>query len=234
MHITHINIKNNNMSYISEAKQLINKIETHSHYYSCYSVSPEYSSFNKNKQNLNRIKKCFEDMNTIESQIINDNNEKNNKQKLLDNIIETTNEKYNNEKKRLENEEDIHKRKNEKILKELKNEYEFNQINKKNELIKIEQDILNLKEEINKFQKEFNYELDLKKKEISNKIINDYQIKLLKYENEKKLEKQKIETEELIKKQQFEADKEIELNELRNKSELTQNIIAMYKQLNLL
>ena len=173
-------------------------------------------------------------MNTIESQIINDNNEKNNKQKLLDNIIETTNEKYNNEKKRLENEEDIHKRKNEKILKELKNEYEFNQINKKNELIKIEQDILNLKEEINKFQKEFNYELDLKKKEISNKIINDYQIKLLKYENEKKLEKQKIETEELIKKQQFEADKEIELNELRNKSELTQKIIAMYKQLNLL
>ena len=66
-------------------------------------------------------------------------------------------------------------------------------------------------------------------------MIFEKELKLNGKRKKKKIEKkQKIETEELNKKQQFEADKEIELNELRNKSELTQKIIAMYKQLNLL
>ena len=221
------------MSYFYEAEQIKNRIENHLHYFSCFYSSDEYFSFDSNRHNLNRIKNCFDGLDTTENKIINQNNIKNNKERELDNLIQTTNEKFENEKKRLDNEEEIHRRENERNLEQIKNEYESNQLKKNNELKNIQQDILNLKEEITKLNEKFNLELDLKKKEVINKISNNYQIKLLQYENEKKLEKQKIEKEAIIEKTQFEANKEIEFNELKNKAELTQKIIMMFKKLSL-
>lgn len=65
------------------------------------------------------------------------------------------------------------------------------------------------------------------------KLSNEYKIKLIKYENQKRLEKQEKENLIEIKKKKFEADKEIKLNELKQKAILVQKIISIYKNISL-
>ena len=71
--------------------------------------------------------------------------------------------------------------------------------------------------------------MDLKKKQKTNEIINDYKLKIINYENNKGIEKEKKENEKLIAKKELEREKQIEFNELRNKSELVLKIISMTK-----
>jgi hypothetical protein len=66
------------------------------------------------------------------------------------------------------------------------------------------------------------------------KITNEYKIKLIKYQNEKEIEKQINEKNLSIKKKEFEAKKEIELDDMKNKAELVQKIIACVKNISLM
>ena len=55
-----------------------------------------------------------------------------------------------------------------------------------------------------------------------------YELKLIRYKNEKEIEKTKKEDENSIAQKKLEKEKVIEFNELRNKSELVQKIISNF------
>ena len=94
-------------------------------------------------------------------------------------------------------------------------------------------DIFNLKKEIDELNIKNKEEIELKKNEKLYELKNIYKIKLIKYKNMKELEKKRKEKDLFIKQKEFEAQKEIEFNEMKNKSELVEKIIIMFKNISI-
>ena len=220
------------MCNIYEAEELQEKIESHPHFGACFNGS-DYDDFNYMRNELGKCKSCFEGLNSIEKEIIEENNMYQNKKNELNNIKEVNQKEYENLKNKYNNEEEINRKNYERQLKNIINQYENHKLKRENELIQLEEDIFNLNEEIELLKEKLDSEIELKKKEIINKLYNENKIKLLEYKNKKELEKQKIESELLILKKEFEANKEIELNELKKKAELVMKIIYISKNMSL-
>ena len=218
------------MSYIQENENIQNRIISHSHFNSCL-FGDDYQMFYQTFEKLNKINNCYENVIILEKELIDECNNKLNKENELNNIIELTKEIYNNERRNLDNKIEINQKKNECNINIFENEFIINELRQENEINQLDQDIFNLKEEIQELKEKFNSEIDIKKKEIINKLSNKYKIKLLQYLYQKEIEKQMKENEMLIKKHEFETKKEIELNELKNKAELVKRIIAYTKLL---
>ena len=219
------------MSYIQECEIIKNKIISHPHFNTCL-FDNDYDIFFKTQEELEKIKNCYENAINIEKEIIDEYHHKINKENELYNLIELTTEIYNNECKKLDNNVEINLKRNESNLNIYENEFNVIQLTQKNKLNQLDQDIINLKEAIEELKKKYNSEIEIKKKEIRNKLSNKYKIELLRYSNQKEMENQMKENEMMIKKYEFEMKKEIELNELKMKAELVKKIIACTKLFN--
>ena len=220
------------MSLIYEAESLKGRIESHYHFSKCLN-GYERDTFNSKANDLNKCVNCHKELKSTEIQIINAYNEKNNLEKEKNNLKINAEKEIENTKKKIEYDIIIKEKENENTLNDQRNIYNNNQIKKKNELIQLDLDIENLKKEIKEIEEKKNNEFNLKKKEELYKLSNEYKIKLIKYENQKRLEKQEKENLIEIKKKKFEADKEIKLSELKQKANLVQKIISIYKNISL-
>lgn len=220
------------MTNINEATLLIQKIEEHPHFSKCLK-GIDKSEFNSNKTELIEIKTCSERMKNVEKDIIKLHYDVNTAEKELGNTKSVDEKELETINKKLIILENINIKENERKLNECINNYNYNELKNINELRQLDKEIFNLKNEMDNIKERLENELDLKKKEELFKLSNDYKIKLLQYENKKKIEKQEKEKEIFIKQKQIEADKEIELNELQNKAELVKKIIAIYKSISL-
>ena len=221
------------MALINEAELLMKRIENHAHFTQCL-MKTEYNDYKLKKDNLYECKNCYERMKNTESDIIKIYYDKNTSEKELNNLKITNEKELENLNNKFFSLENINVNEKEKILNDYINNYNYYELKNNNELKQLDKDISNLKKEINDAKERLDNELDLKKKEELFKLSNDYKIKLLQYENKKKLEKQEKEKELFIQKKKFEADKEVELNELKNKSELVKKIISIYKNISLI
>lgn len=218
------------MSNIYECETIKKLIENHSHYGPCFN-GDVYHTFCSKRDDLSNCRNCYDDLGSVENELINYNYKIKNLEKEIDNLkienqmkIENTkelyryeekakSEEYNNEIERL-----VHKKEN----------YEKE---KENNLKILDQDISNLKIEIDKLKLKYENEIDYQKKCILNEITNEYKIKLLKYQNEKEKEKEKKLAENEVRKANFEANKEYEINEMKNKAVMAQSLIVIFKNL---
>ena len=221
------------MSLINEADLLKERIESHYHFDKCLKGS-DYNEFDSKRNDLNKCKSYYNNMKSKEIAIISKYGIKKNAEKELDSLKAINEKDLENLKKKLKTLEDINSKENETKLNEYKNRYEINEIKNNNEIKELYKEISNLNKEIKETKEKLDNELNLKKKEELFKLSNDYKIRLLQYENKKKLENQEKAKDFAIKKKQFEADKEIELNDLKNKAELVKKIITIYKNISLL
>jgi hypothetical protein len=80
-----------------------------------------------------------------------------------------------------------------------------------------------------KYKEQNENEIDYQKKNKLNKIKNYYKLKLVKYQNEKDKENMKALAIIEVKKKNFEVQKELEINDMKNKSLLIQELIAIFK-----
>lgn len=217
---------------IYEAEKLSEKIRNNTHYQQCFYNSEYYYSFQEQNTKFQRIKNCYENLtnyhyNLIELKYENETKEKEykNECELGDKKLEVLKEEYEyklKEEKEYENIMNDNKQKLETI--QLENNCEFKKLN---------QDISNLKKEIAELDSQKQEEIALMKKKILLELNNEYKIKLLKYRNIKELESEKEKKDFEIKKKIFEAEKEIKFNEMKNKAELVQKIIAICKNISL-
>ena len=69
----------------------------------------------------------------------------------------------------------------------------------------------------------------LKQNELLKEMENENKIKLLKYKKEKEIEKEEKEREYQLKKLNFENENEIQLNNLKNKSNLADKLLYLFK-----
>ena len=220
------------MSNIYEATSLQNKIQNNSHFDTCFKNSYYYSFCNK-KNELNRIKQCYDNNIEYEKLIIEENYKKKSKENELNNNRDLNKKELEYKKIQYSNEEEVKKQYYENLINNLKKELENDKLKIECELNQINEDISNLKKEIDELNKKNKEEIELKKNEKLFELKNMYKIKLIKYKNMKELEKKRKEKDLFIKQKEFEAQKEIEFNEMKNKSELVEKIITMFKNISI-
>ena len=220
------------MSKINEAETLLNNIEKHPHYSKCFTGS-EYNTFCNNRNKFYKCRNIYKEIIDLEGQIISDYYNKNNSEKKLNNLTQTTEKDIENLKQKMKLMEELNIQENENKLNDSKNKYQNNELNKDLELKELEKEISNLENEIKAEKAKYDNELNLKTKETKFKIENEYKIRLLQYTNKKKLELQEKEKDDAIKKKKFEADKEIEINGLKNKADFVKKVISIYKNISI-
>lgn len=220
------------MSRINEATSLKSKIENHSHYGPCFN-GDDYSIFKEKRDELNRIKGCYDSIIDYERYIIDQYYANRSKENELGNNRDSHRRELDYKRRQYSNEEELQRKNNENIINNSKKELENYKLQNECELKQIKEDISNLKKEIDELNKKNEVELELKKREKLSDLKNEYKIKLIKYKHMKELDKKRKEKNLLIKKKEFEAQKEIELNEMKNKAELVQKIISMCKNISL-
>lgn len=217
---------------IYEAEELSEIIRNNTHYQKCFYECEYYDSFQGQNTILQRIRNCHDDIINYQNNLIELNYNNQLKEKELENESNLINLKLGNIKEEYE-----YKLKLEKELEDVinnnKQKFEIVQLENNCELKKLNQDISNLKIEIAELDSQKQEEIALMKKKILLELNNEYKIKLLKYRNMKELEKEREEKDFEIRKKVFEAEKEIKFNEMKNKAELVQKIIAICKNISL-
>ena len=92
-----------------KATQLQEKIESHPHFGACFNGS-DYDDFNYMRNELGKCKSCFEGINSIEKEIIEEKNMYQNKKNELNNIKDVNQKEYENIKSKYNNEEEINRK----------------------------------------------------------------------------------------------------------------------------
>ena len=217
---------------IYEAEQLSEKISKNTHYQQCFSKSKYYYDFQEQNTKFQRIKNCYENLLNCQNNLIILKYKNEEKKQKFKNECELNNQKLGFLKEEYE-----YKLKTEKefenIMNDNKQKLEIIQLENNSLFKKLNQDISNLKKEIAELDIQKQEEIALMKKKILIELNNEYKIKLLKYRNMKELESEKEKKDFEIKKKVFEAEKEIRFNEMKNKAELVQKIIAICKNISL-
>jgi hypothetical protein len=218
------------MSNIYECEKIKSRIENHSHYGPCFN-DYVYHTFCNKRDVLSNCRNCYDNLNRVKNELIDYDYKIKNLEQEIQNLqirnekrIENTkdNYRYEENEKSQEYDNEIER------LVHIKENYEKD---KENKLKLLDQDISNLKIEIDKLKSKYENEVDYKKKYILNEITNEYKIKLIKYQNEKEKEKEKIIAEKEIRKAEFESQKEYEINEMKNKALMTQKLIVIFKNI---
>ena len=217
---------------ISEAESIKSKIENHSHYKYCFNGS-DYDTFWNKRNILYRIRNCYNDINNYERYIIDIYFSIRDKENEKNNQNDLFRRKLQSIKNENENSLNVEIRRKENEIQEMKNELDIYRRQCESHLNLINEDISNLQKEIKELNIAKNDEIELSKKEKLYELKNEFKLDLLRYKNKKELEKEKQEKEQEIKRKQFEAEKEIKFNEMKNKAELVQKIISMCKNLEL-
>lgn len=217
---------------ISEAESIRSKIEDHSHLYMCFNGS-DYDTFRKKTNILYRIRNCYNGINNYERYITDIYSSIRYKENEKNNQNDLFRRKLQSIKNENENSLNVEIRRKENEIQEMKNELDIYRRQCESHLNLINEDISNLQKEIKELNIAKNDEIELSKKEKLYELKNEFKLDLLRYKNKKELEKEKQEKEQEIKRKQFEAEKEIKFNEMKNKAELVQKIISMCKNLEL-
>lgn len=188
-----------------------------------------YSSVDNEKDDLIRCKQCYDDMIEVKDDLININIDNKIYAKVIPEMEMISKEQNKVAKKKYEDDIRI-------LALNIGNKIE--QINQQNELKRLElekkqklldEEINNLKNQIEKIKEQNENEIDYQKKNKLNKIKNYYKLKLVKYQNEKDKENMKALAIIEVKKKNFEVQKELEINDMKNKSLLIQELIAIFK-----
>ncbi len=188
-----------------------------------------YSSVNNEKEDLMRCKQCYDDMIEVKEELININIDNKIYAKVIPEMEMISKEQNKVAKKKYEDDIRI-------LALNIGNKIE--QINQQNELKRLEfgekielldAEINNLKIKIEKLKEQSENDIDLQKKKKLNEIKNYFKFKLVKYQNEKLKEIERAKAFNEIKKKNFEVQKELEINDMKNKSLLIQELIAIFK-----
>ena len=188
-----------------------------------------YLSVNNEKDDLIRCKQCYDDMIEVKEELININIDNKIYAKVIPEMEMISKEQNKVAKKKYEDDLRI-------LTLNIGNKIE--QINQQNELKRLEfgekielldAEINNLKIKIEKLKEQSENDIDLQKKKKLNEIKNYFKFKLVKYQNEKLKEIEKAKAFNEIKKKNFEVQKELEINDMKNKSLLIQELIAIFK-----
>jgi len=188
-----------------------------------------YLSVNNEKDDLIRCKQCYDDMIEVKEELININIDNKIYAKVIPEMEMISKEQNKVAKKKYEDDIRI-------LALNIGNKIE--QINQQNELKRLEfgekielldAEINNLKIKIEKLKEQSENDIDLQKKKKLNEIKNYFKFKLVKYQNEKLKEIEKAKAFNEIKKKNFEVQKELEINDMKNKSLLIQELIAIFK-----
>ena len=188
-----------------------------------------YLSVNNEKDDLIRCKQCYDDMIEVKEELININIDNKIYAKVIPEMEMISKEQNKVAKKKYE--DDIRT-----LTLNIGNKIE--QINQQNELKRLEfgekielldAEINNLKIKIEKLKEQSENDIDLQKKKKLNEIKNYFKFKLVKYQNEKLKEIERAKAFNEIKKKNFEVQKELEINDMKNKSLLIQELIAIFK-----
>ena len=188
-----------------------------------------YSSVDNEKDDLIRCKQCYDDMIEVKEELININIDNKIYAKVIPEMEMISKEQNKVAKKKYE--DDIRT-----LTLNIGNKIE--QINQQNELKRLEfgekielldAEINNLKIKIEKLKEQSENDIDLQKKKKLNEIKNYFKFKLVKYQNEKLKEIERAKAFNEIKKNNFEVQKELEINDMKNKSLLIQELIAIFK-----
>ena len=188
-----------------------------------------YLSVNNEKDDLIRCKQCYDDMIEVKEELININIDNKIYAKVIPEMEMISKEQNKVAKKKYEDDIRI-------LALNIGNKIE--QINQQNELKRLEfgekielldVEINNLKIKIEKLKEQSENDIDLQKKKKLNEIKNYFKFKLVKYQNEKLKEIEKAKAFNEIKKKNFEVQKELEINDMKNKSLLIQELIAIFK-----
>ena len=188
-----------------------------------------YLSVNNEKDDLIRCKQCYDDMIEVKEELININIDNKIYAKVIPEMEMISKEQNKVAKKKYEDDIRI-------LALNIGNKIE--QINQQNELKRLEfgekielldVEISNLKIKIEKLKEQSENDIDLQKKKKLNEIKNYFKFKLVKYQNEKLKEIEKAKAFNEIKKKNFEVQKELEINDMKNKSLLIQELIAIFK-----
>ena len=187
-----------------------------------------YSLTERNNNFLNYRKSCdirmqkekndMNDLYTFRNKVTKFNNEiKETKLELFNTIKQYDNElKMQTKKNALDLFDIIRKKQNEELEKEKYLQY-------------LEQQINNENEKYNKKQENKNIRKRLKQNEMIREMENENNIKLLKYKQKKEIEKEEKQNEFELKKKNFDNENEIELNNLKNKSEMADKLMYLFK-----
>ena len=188
-----------------------------------------YSSVDNEKDDLIRCKQCYDDMIEVKEELININIDNKIYAKVIPEMEMISKEQNKVAKKKYEDDIRI-------LALNIGNKIE--QINQQNELKRLEfgekielldAEINNLKIKIEKLKEQSENDIDLQKKKKLNEIKNYFKFKLVKYQNEKLKEIERAKAFNEIKKKNFEVQKELEINDMKNKSLLIQELIAIFK-----
>ena len=216
------------MANIDFCEQIKRRIENNSNFGE-YFKNDAYSTFYEESSNLTRCRDCYDSIINIKKDIVDINLDNRIHEKVIHEMKILSQQQYIATKKKYEDDIKIMTLNNENNIEEInqQNELKILELEKKQELL--DEEIKNLKIQIEKIKEQNENEIDYQKKNKLNKIKNYYKLKLVKYQNEK--EKENMRTLALIevKKKNFEVQKELEINDIKNKSLLIQELIAIFK-----
>ena len=216
------------MANIDLCEQIKRRIENNSNFRE-YFKNDLYSAFYEESENLTRCRNCYDGIINIKNDMVNINIDNKIHEKVIREMeilskgqCITTKKKYEDNIKimTLNNENKIEEKNQQNELKRL-------ELEKKQKLL--DEEINNLKNQIEKIKEQNENEIDYQKKNKLNKIKNYYKLKLVKYQNEKDKENMKALAIIEVKKKNFEVQKELEINDMKNKSLLIQELIAIFK-----
>ena len=216
------------MANIDFCEQIKRRIENNSNFGE-YFKNDAYSTFYEESSNLTRCRDCYDSIINIKKDIVDINLDNRIHEKVIHEMKILSQQQYIATKKKYEDDIKIMTLNNENKIEEInqQNELKILELEKKQELL--DEEIKNLKIQIEKIKEQNENEIDYQKNNKLNKIKNYYKLKLVKYQNEK--EKENMRTLALIevKKKNFEVQKELEINDMKNKSLLIQELIAIFK-----
>ena len=152
-----------------------------------------------------------------------------NKLAKFKNDIRESELEFDNTRKKYEYEEDIQAKKYASDLVDIIKKKQIEELKKKKYLENLDSEINNENEKIKKKLETKKLNKKLKQNELLKEMENENKIKLLKYKKEKEIEKEEKEREYQLKKLNFENENEIQLNDLKNKSNLADKLLYLFK-----
>ena len=136
------------MAQINEAESIRNNIQYHSHFNDKCLPQYEIDKFNENKKKLDKCRNYFEDLKNTEEDIIQEDRDKKNIEKELNNLKIISEKDIENLKTKVNGIEEIYFKEKENNVNYLKNSYENYELKKTFEIKSLDKDIDNLKKEI--------------------------------------------------------------------------------------
>lgn len=187
-----------------------------------------YSLTERNNELLNYRNSCDISMKNEENFIDNLYSMRNKLAKFKNDIRESELE-YDNTRRKYEYEEDIQAKKYASDLVDIIRKKQNEELKKKKYLEYLDSEINNENEKIKKKLETKKINKRLKQNELLKEMENENKIKLLKYKKKKEIEKEEKEREFQLKKVNFENENEIQLNNLKNKSNLADKLLYLFK-----